>query len=454
MERYFGLQVTGLTIVTILIVAVSGVYSAQHGAALMNGSNRINPANAPKAPAAQAGIPQNFAPSNEVGPFIQSVNKRHAALYIGKRQAPTIYVMFDANCTACHFEWQSLQKFIEAGQLRVGFVPVDVINHGSLVQGARILASKDRAAKLRQVEAAFKPADDAGNGPGFHSVKMTGNLGHWAQQVKTNTKWLKRFAYYGVPVTVIPGNGQLGFTHEGLLSPGDLARMVERGDQLAMRHNMASIKGGATLASETARLSAAHDLKLAREKAYLARRAGATENPASVRHDTEMAYSYYQKAAMMGSAQAAYKLALYWGSGKANNAGMNNPVGVKMAVYWFTQAAKMGDAKAAEGLGLMYMTNEGMKQKVPHGMQLAAKWLGLAAQQGRPIAENDLGMLYVYGRGVKRNLKKARHWFEMAAAQGYRRARLNLAYLDGKLGNPRSGTASSAAYVVPTVTGK
>lgn len=453
MERYFGLQITGLTLLTLLIVGMSGVYSSRHGAALMNGSNRITPANAPKAPAAKAGIPSNFAPSNKVGQFVHSVTQRHGVLFIGQRKAPTIYVMFDANCTACHFEWMSLQKYVEAGQLRVGFVPVNAVNHGSLVQGARILAAQNRQAEFRKVEAAFKPADEAGNGPGYHGVNLTGSLGHWAQQVKQNNKWVSRFAYYGVPVTIIPGKGKMGFTHEGLLSPGDLARMVEKGDQMAMRQGNGKIQGGATLANEEARLNAAHDLKLAREKAYLAARAGATEHPRGARHDYEMAYSYYQKAAMMGSAQAAYKLGLYWGSGKANNKGMNDPQGVKMAVYWFTQAAKMGDAKAAQGLGLMYMTSEGM-HKSTQDMKLAAKWLGLAAQQGKPIAENDLGMLYFYGRGVKRDVAKARHWFKMAADQGYRRARINLAYLDGNLNNAQSGQGSSGEYVVPSVSGK
>jgi TPR repeat protein len=453
MERFFGLQVTGLTLLTLLIVGVSGMYSYQHGASLMNGSNRMSPANAPKPPAVLAGIPANFAPSDKVGAFVHAVNKGDGAVFIGNQKAPTVYVMFDANCTACHFEWMSLQKYIEAGQLRVGFVPVQVINHGSLVQGARILAAHDRAAAFRKVEAAFKPADEAGGGPTYKSVPLTGKLGRWSQQVKANTQWVKKLAYYGVPITVIPGKGKLGYTHEGLLSPGDFARMVERGDRLAMQHGATSIGAGPTQASEVARLSAAHYMKLASEKAYLAARAGATEHPNGARHDYEMAYSYYQRAAMMGSAEAAYQLGLYWGSGKADNKGMNNPEGVKMATYWFTQAAKLGDAKAAQGLGLMYMTSEGMK-KSPQDMKLAAKWLGLAAQQGKPIAENDLGMLYYYGRGVKRDLNKARHWFKMAADQGYRRARVNLAYLDSQSNHPQAGQGSSTEYVVPAVSGK
>jgi len=99
------------------------------------------------------------------------------------------------------------------------------------------------------------------------------------------------------------------------------------------------------------------------------------------------------------------------------------------------------------------MTSEGRK-KSPHDMKLAAKWLGLAAQQGKPIAENDLGMLYYYGRGVRRDLNKARHWFKMAADQGYRRARVNLAYLDSLSSHPQSGQGSSTEYVVPAVSGK
>lgn len=452
MERYFGLQVTILTLLTLLIVGLSGLYSYQHGASLMTGSNRITPANAPRPPAALAGIPSNFAPSSKVGAFVKSVEGGRGVVFIGKHNAPTVFVLFDANCTACHIEWQELQRYIDAGQLRVGFVPIAVVNHGSLIQGTRILGAQDRAAKLHEVEAAFTPADEAGGGPQYKHVKFTGLMALWEQQVRNNTAWVKHFDYYGVPITVIPGKGQHGFTHQGLLSPGDLARMIQRGNRLAMHQfgnvNIGVMNGDGALSSETARVYAAHYLKLARQKAYLAARAGATEHPKSARRNYEMAYHYYQRAAMNGSAQAAYKMGLYWGSGKANNAGMNNPVGVKMARYWFAQAAKMGDAQAAQGLGLIYMTSEGSK-KSPKDFKLAAKWLGLAAQQGKAIAENALGMLYMYGRGVKRDPQMAKHWFKMAAAQGYRPARINLSYLDGTLGHGHGGASNN--YVVPAV---
>ncbi len=450
MDR-FGFEVTSLTLLTLLIVGASGFYSAEHGASLMTGSNRITPANAPRPPAAVAGIPSNFAPSNQVGPFIKAVERGHGVVYMGDRKAPTVYVIFDANCTACHLEWLELKRYIEAGQLRVGFVPVAVVNHGSLVQGTRILGAKNRVAKLIQVQSSFTPADEAGGGPQFKHVKFNGLMSLWEQQVKINTSWVKRFNYYGIPITVIPGQGNMGFTHQGLLSPADLARMVERGYRLATQRYGAPasrVNGNGLIADETMRVSAAHYLKLARQKAYLAARAGATEHPKSAQRDYEMAYSYYQKAAMMGSSQAMYKLGLYWGSGKANNKGMNNPVGVKMARYWFTQAAKMGNAEAAQGLGLIYMTSEGSKTS-PKDFKLAANWLGLAAQQGKAISENALGMLYMYGRGVPKSVKTARHWFEMAAAQGYRPARINLAYLNGTLGKRHND--QSKVYVLPAV---
>ena len=451
MDRRFGFEVTSLTLLTLLIVGASGFYSAEHGASLMTGTNRITPANAPRPPAALAGIPSNFAPSNQVGPFIKAVEQGRGVVFMGNRKAPTVFVLFDANCTACHLEWLELQRYIQAGQLRVGFVPVAVVNHGSLIQGTRILGARDRVAKLTAIQSAFTPADEAGGGPSFKGVTFTGLMSLWEQQVKDNTAWVKRFDYYGVPITVIPGQGNSGFIHQGLLSPSDLARMVERGYHLAAKRYGADpgrLNGNGLLASETMRVSAAHYLKLAEQKAYLAARAGATEHPKSAERNYEMAYSYYQKAAMMGSSQAMYELGLYWGSGKADNAGMNNPEGVKMARYWFTQAAKLGNAEAAQGLGLIYMTSEGSKTS-PKDFKLAAKWLGLAAQQGKPIAENALGMLYMYGRGVPKNVNMAKHWFRMAAAQGYRPARINLSYLNGTLGKRQAGQAKE--YVLPAV---
>lgn len=64
-------------------------------------------------------------------------------------------------------------------------------------------------------------------------------------------------------------------------------------------------------------------------------------------------------------------------------------------------------------------------------------WMG-QAELGNADAQNYVGEIYLKGLGTDPDYAKAREWFEKAAAQGLKRARINLGYLYEKgLGVPR-----------------
>ncbi len=76
----------------------------------------------------------------------------------------------------------------------------------------------------------------------------------------------------------------------------------------------------------------------------------------------------------------------------------------------FTEQAERGDAKAQFMLGVMY-ANEDDYRKALH-------WYEKAAVQGFAEAQCHLGMLYADGIGIPQDYEKARYWLEQAADQG------------------------------------
>ncbi len=60
---------------------------------------------------------------------------------------------------------------------------------------------------------------------------------------------------------------------------------------------------------------------------------------------------------------------------------------------------------------------------------MAAYWLRRSAQHGEANAQCGLGRLYELGDGVPRDLRRAIHWYRLAAAQEHRRAIARLAVL-------------------------
>ena len=98
-----------------------------------------------------------------------------------------------------------------------------------------------------------------------------------------------------------------------------------------------------------------------------------------------------------------------------------SPRNVDDKLRWLTVAAEGGLAEAHYEL-YRFMVKSG----VPDYKSLSAMdWLQSAAESGFADAQYELGRLLIRGdktRGIKKNSKKARQWWEKAAANNHGRA--------------------------------
>jgi len=87
----------------------------------------------------------------------------------------------------------------------------------------------------------------------------------------------------------------------------------------------------------------------------------------------------------------------------------------KAALIYFQRAAQMGHAGAAYDMGLMHATG----RAGPQSFAEAFRWYQLAAERGYAEAQCDLGEMYEQGVGVDVDLTGAYHYFRLAADQGH-----------------------------------
>ena len=86
--------------------------------------------------------------------------------------------------------------------------------------------------------------------------------------------------------------------------------------------------------------------------------------------------------------------------------------------------AGRGDVDAMVLLGMVY-------RAMPNNTR-AVFWFERAAAKGDAIAQTELGEMRYFGEGGRKDPKEAQHLFELAAAQGYPGAAINLAQLKMK----------------------
>ncbi|ETO93836.1 tetratricopeptide repeat protein [Legionella oakridgensis] len=132
----------------------------------------------------------------------------------------------------------------------------------------------------------------------------------------------------------------------------------------------------------------------------------------------EQALYWFKKAADAGDTQAQmYCAAAYlYGFGVKKNPGM--------ATKYYIAAAKNGNSIAQYELAEHFLTSRNAKNK-----SLGLIWLNKAVEQGNPKAQLKLGQLYAAGNQVPRNLDKAKELIELAIAQDYLPALLEMGEL-------------------------
>ena len=163
-----------------------------------------------------------------------------------------------------------------------------------------------------------------------------------------------------------------------------------------------------------------------------------------VSKDPAAARGWYEKASVLGHAEATYAIGYLYADGlgveqsydnalpwyeKAAAAGSSNALVAAGHLFYYGRgrevdygraftlyqtAAIMGNPSARASLGYMYETGRGVEENSP----LAAEWYLMAAEQGDVGAQRSAGRLYFYGRGVEKDLGESERWYRVAAEQG------------------------------------
>lgn len=139
--------------------------------------------------------------------------------------------------------------------------------------------------------------------------------------------------------------------------------------------------------------------------------------------DTLGAMQLYRKAAEEGYAPAQEKLANILDQSELN----------EEAIFWFRKAAEQNNAEGQYGLGMMYLTGDGIETDTEQGLGLVAA----AAEQRLFRAMVSMFHFYKNGdHGLQVDLKQAVYWLEKIAISGNQWAikEISQAYRQGELG--------------------
>lgn len=105
------------------------------------------------------------------------------------------------------------------------------------------------------------------------------------------------------------------------------------------------------------------------------------------------------------------------------------------AFKYFKKAADLGNPVGQAGLGLLYLTGQGVSKDTLKAFTYFTK----SAEQGWVDGQLQLAFLYLTGTGVKRDFKQAQKYFSLAAQAGHVLAIYHLGRMHGfGLGTHRS----------------
>ena len=144
----------------------------------------------------------------------------------------------------------------------------------------------------------------------------------------------------------------------------------------------------------------------------------------------EMYYLFEQAIKIHDDADALYERAncLY--------EGIDNRENVELAFHYYERAAMKNHPDAINNLADMYLNGEG----TDINEEAALKWFTKAAEMGVVEAMYTLGIIYEQGLGTEGNPKKSFYYYNNAAAKGYLDAiyRMGMIHFSGELDQPQN----------------
>lgn len=131
------------------------------------------------------------------------------------------------------------------------------------------------------------------------------------------------------------------------------------------------------------------------------------------KEDYSKAHKWLLKSALDGYYPAQHKLGdmYYYGSGVSKDA--------KKGVEWYTKAAENGDQVAMNLIAHVYHKGLGISSDI----DTAIKWYTRAANHGNLKTLCSLGLIYETEDQVK-DLQKAIHWYQMAAGNNIKEGKM------------------------------
>ena len=139
--------------------------------------------------------------------------------------------------------------------------------------------------------------------------------------------------------------------------------------------------------------------------------------------DDKRAVSLLTEAALEGNAVACSQL------GSIYDLGVHGvEADLEKSIKFYERAADLGLVSAMYTLGYTYLN--GANGRMPIDTMKGVKWLCEAAENGHGLAAEEIGDYYYNGQFVEKDLKKARHYYEIAAKEGMTKAMFALGVMN------------------------
>lgn len=169
---------------------------------------------------------EQYAPQVDYSPAYKAFTSEAASVMVGNSSAKAeVTIVFDANCGFCKAMHKLVQPAVDAGELRVRYVPVAIMGQDSDTKGAGLLAAKNPAEAVDSPD----PSNDKA---------LIG-------KVMSNTALMKKYGFNGTPVVMY--KSKVGGPETLYVSPG-VPNILEMFAKLGISGQVEKLKADPSLA--------------------------------------------------------------------------------------------------------------------------------------------------------------------------------------------------------------